>query len=502
MTSRATGRLLTAASAMVLAAYLVVAGPLGPSRHRRPADPAGQARPGAVHTDAIAAFVDDGALVANTMADVDGELGKRLDADSLIFNLTDGRTPIPAGDQYAFLGAAGQTVSMAPQTQDYSLIWPGFSTQNSELIQAIGTGVTVGIDLTGFRGPSDAAHLEVFTVGAFGRPQGIFSSPDETLRSWSRQANQHTHANWAFSEQGRYVLTFTLTATIDGTEQSVAQDYIVYVIFYVGDMADYPTVDTTTTLTAPAAPVPSGEVVAPTADVSPASAQGYVEFLAGTTSLGWTQVSAGRASLDGIALPDGAHDVTAWFTPRWTQEFAASASDAIPVTVGDASPSPTPSPSDSPTPSATPSTSGSPSPSVSPSRTPSAGPSPSLGRAVDGAERHRRGPRSGGHGRGPDQHAGCRRGLRPGPVRCGVAASSPVVVRRSPLTASAAAGAPSGRPAPLGPTRAVDFAAAVDNPGRSTARAGDDVPPSWISHRFRRPATRQNRQVVQDLGTS
>ncbi|MFB9620520.1 choice-of-anchor M domain-containing protein [Brooklawnia cerclae] len=280
---------------------------------------------GAVHTDAIAAFVDDGRLVARTMADVDGELGKRLETDSLIFNLDGGQTSVPAGASYEFLGPR-ETIWMAPQTQNMSLIWPGFSTQAPSLIEAIGTSGVVGIDLTGFEGPQSDSYLEVFTMGAFGNPTRIYSTKD-SLTSWSRNANMHTHVNWAFSDPGRYVLEFTLSTIIDGTPQTATQDYV----FFVGDMADYPTVTPTVALTSDPAEPGVGETVALTATVAPAEAEGYVEFFDGSTSLGWETVEDGQASLSDVALSVGGHSLTANFTPRWSQESAAAQSDAINV---------------------------------------------------------------------------------------------------------------------------------------------------------------------------
>lgn len=331
MTVKSAPRVVSMLTAVLLAVGGVLAASV-PAQAATGSPPATQDKRvlGAVHTDAVAGFVDDGRLVVDTMADVDGQLAKRLDTDSLIFNLTGGQTTVPNNPLYSFLGDAGATVWMAPQTQNTSLIWPGFSTQASSLINAIGITGTVGFDLTGFQGPSAGANLEVF-LNDFGTVERIYSIKDG-LSTWSRTANQHTHVNWAFSEPGRYVLTFTLSATVNGTAQTASQDYI----FFVGNIADYPTVTTTTAVSVSASEVTTGSPVDLSATVTPASAEGYVQFFDGTTSLGWEHVADGQASLSGVVLSAGSRSVTAKFTPTWSQEYKVSTSPAKTVTVADA----------------------------------------------------------------------------------------------------------------------------------------------------------------------
>lgn len=103
----------------------------------------------------------------------------------------------------------------------------------------------------------------------------------------------------------------------------------------VGDgvLPDTQPVQTETVLLASAAKVTEGRSVTLTATVSPANAEGGVEFFDGSTSLGSAPLSAGKAALQTSALPVGAHSITAGFTPTDAAAFTASTSAAIALTV-------------------------------------------------------------------------------------------------------------------------------------------------------------------------
>ncbi|NHC14775.1 choice-of-anchor M domain-containing protein, partial [Motilibacter deserti] len=280
-----------------------------------------------VHTDAIAVFSETGQLVLGTKADVDGVFGKRLDPASTIFNVEEEtRLQVPDNAQYAFLGAAGSDVWIAPETNPGgTVLWPGFNTE--AVPSGLLDGNRVQINLTNVTGPGTVNLFQTPFTG----PRRLLSSQGDAYRTYALSAGQHVHANWAFSASGTYVLTVTASGTVGGAPVSSAPvDYT----FHVG--AIQPAAATATTLSASASAVTAGSPVTLTAAVSPAAATGWVEFFDGSSSLGHTAVTDGVAALTTSALPLGARTLTATYTPTWTNEFSSSTSAATTVTVRNA----------------------------------------------------------------------------------------------------------------------------------------------------------------------
>jgi hypothetical protein len=85
--------------------------------------------------------------------------------------------------------------------------------------------------------------------------------------------------------------------------------------------------------TDPAGIVSSGSSVMVTATLAPANAGGSVEFFDGQTSLGASSPSAGQAKITTAALTEGAHSLTAVFTPAYPLVLTSSTSDAVTLTV-------------------------------------------------------------------------------------------------------------------------------------------------------------------------
>src|SRR5690606_14270130 len=84
-----------------------------------------------VHTDAVAVFAEGGGLVLETMADLDGEFGARLNPATTAFNVEESRrTTIPDLPAFAFLGTAGSDVWIGPESNPGgTALWPGFSSE-------------------------------------------------------------------------------------------------------------------------------------------------------------------------------------------------------------------------------------------------------------------------------------------------------------------------------------------------------------------------------------
>ncbi|MGD9607685.1 MAG: choice-of-anchor M domain-containing protein, partial [Leucobacter sp.] len=153
----------------------------------------------------------------------------------------------------------------------------------------------------------------------------------------------HTHAAWAFTEPGRYLLTVhvDVRASNGGTASSPSVDYI----FEVGGEA-LP-VQTVTTLAPDATEVELDQQVSFTATVAAAGgvvSEGAVQFRNASSGvvLGHAPLGAdGTAVFRVSSLQPGDHRIVAEFVPDWSDDFAASASGELAVTVrGDHIPEP------------------------------------------------------------------------------------------------------------------------------------------------------------------
>ncbi|MDQ7909950.1 choice-of-anchor M domain-containing protein [Phytohabitans sp. ZYX-F-186] len=271
-----------------------------------------------VHTDAIATFWDDGQLTLATKADIP-QPQTRYEADDVWFHVDDDSRieSFPAG--YDFVAPAGSTVWLAPEVQQSSQIWPGFSTESVPAGTLDGDDTT--LTLVGVDGPGE---VELWQSGSFGAYTRLWSSDEAGYSSFTRE-RVHMHANWAFTAAGTYHLTVRADAAVGGAAVS---DTAVYTFVVGGLPAD---VDTTTGLEASDTSLVAGDAVTLTAGVSPAGVAGFVEFRDGTHVLGHTAVDAGRAEMAVPGLAVGAHDVTAVFVPA--VENLANTSTSAPVTI-------------------------------------------------------------------------------------------------------------------------------------------------------------------------
>ncbi|MGE3310056.1 MAG: choice-of-anchor M domain-containing protein [Limisphaerales bacterium] len=301
-------------------------GALSPAQAATGAAPASQQRRvvSGVHADAISVSYENGRLVLGSKADVDGNLGVRLDPNLTAFNVEQSRkATIPNGPSYAFLGTPGSDVWIAPEPNPGAgALWPGFSTEG------VPTGVLDGNQLT-FRldAVTGPGTLHIFQNSAFGEPVRLLTGTGTDFRTWTVPRGTHAHANWAFSASGHYLLTFIATALNNGVSISATQNYA----FVVGDVPA--PVQTTMTLAVNTNATVLGSPISLGTTVSPANAVGWVEFLEGTTVLGHDVVNAGSATLTTTNLLLGVRSVTARFVPQWLNDFSASTSAPAAITV-------------------------------------------------------------------------------------------------------------------------------------------------------------------------
>jgi surface-anchored protein len=310
-----------------LSALLIASLHIPPSAHAAdgPA-PASQQRRvlSRVHADAISLLAENGGLTLGSRAEIDGNLGVRLDPDLMTFNVEEAaRTTVPNLPSFSFLGAPGSDVWLAPETNPAgALLWPGFSTEGVPTGFLDGNVVTLRLEAV--TGPGT---LHVFQNDAFGVPIRRFNSTGTSHREWIIPRGTHAHANWAFSAAGAYTLTFVASGTTNGVPVSATQNYS----FVVGNLPA--AVATTTTLAASTNSSIHGTAVTLTSTVAPANADGWVEFRDGSNVLGHDLVNAGSAALSTTNLALGARSVTARFVPQWLNDFSASTSAPVTITV-------------------------------------------------------------------------------------------------------------------------------------------------------------------------
>lgn len=295
-----------------------------------------------VHTDVIDVQYADGRLRLQTRIGSPPYIYRQ--AEEVIFQLKEAAgLEVPDDAQYAFLGAPGDAVWVAPEVQVDGLLFAGWDTES--LGPGVFAGDAVQLELKAVSGPG---RLEMFQTGPLGEPIRLFSSSDSAYRTHTTSVHTHAHANWVFTALGRYELTFQVKATLAGGGQ-VTSDPVSYT-WVVGDTVT--AVSTTTGLTT----ATSGSHAALTATVQPRHAKGWVDFRDGGTSLGHASVDDGTATFTTDNLAAGAHQLTAHFIPKYDNDFAASASPPVTVTVAGPPPaSPSPSESPRPSPSASPS---------------------------------------------------------------------------------------------------------------------------------------------------
>jgi putative ABC transporter-associated repeat protein len=164
------------------------------------------------HVDLLAPVFESGQL------DLRAKVGTAADhtfydpADVLVQVLPAAASTVPSGDTYAFLGTAGGPLWLIPETQNPEVVWAGWSTE--ELAAGAFAGDAVEMRLVDAEGPGT---VEVFQTTGFGDIARIFSS-EESLPARQQSVGQHVHANWAFSAEGSYTLTFEVSGTAAGGE--------------------------------------------------------------------------------------------------------------------------------------------------------------------------------------------------------------------------------------------------------------------------------------------
>lgn len=108
---------------------------------------------------------------------------------------------VPNDPRYSFVGApAGSKVYVIPQTETKGVIWPGWNTQDPQLVSKLNRGVNLTLEQVS--GPGTfSLYLE---NGNFSAPQVLWSSTKSEPQKLWVEKNTHTHANWVFTAPGEY----------------------------------------------------------------------------------------------------------------------------------------------------------------------------------------------------------------------------------------------------------------------------------------------------------
>lgn len=163
---------------------------------------------------------------------------------------------VPDREAYRFLGAPGTPVYVLPQSQRPDLVWPGWNTQDPQLIQHV-SGTTTW-RLLGVDGPG---RFVLYLADSFGDTEVLFDTASALPQSMEIRPNTHAHGNWAFTEAGVYRLRVQMDATADDG-RALSDTRTLTIV--VGDDVDPTTAFTDDpTLTTPAAPAGSTATTAP-----------------------------------------------------------------------------------------------------------------------------------------------------------------------------------------------------------------------------------------------
>ena len=136
----------------------------------------------------------------------------------------------PDSADYPFLAdVAGKPVHVIPQTQNPSVVWLGWNTQDPAVTATIDRGLTMRVGPVS--GPGRAWLF--LQSGTFGKPLLLADSGAAPGDVWI-DSGTHVHANWAFSAPGTYTATVTFLGTTTSGEAVSASTTL---RFAVGDAA-------------------------------------------------------------------------------------------------------------------------------------------------------------------------------------------------------------------------------------------------------------------------
>jgi putative ABC transporter-associated repeat protein len=256
-----------------LAAVVLAAGPTAaaaqPSTTPNPNEPTGTGRAVVAdgHVDLGPRFVD-GTWRLQIRDDTVRPVVWRNLSDIVLHAVDPAAVTVPPDPAFSFLGPAGSTVWLLPQTQQAGILWPGWNTQDPSVIGTVSRAATWR--LHGVTGPG---KFVLFLTGNFGAPQILFDSAKTYPQETGIEVGSHVHGNWVFTASGTYLLDVEISAST--TDGGMVTDRQALRIFAgPGDPATaFPTSSSTPApqvSTAAPAPASSSGAPAPSAAETPA----------------------------------------------------------------------------------------------------------------------------------------------------------------------------------------------------------------------------------------
>lgn len=120
------------------------------------------------------------------------------------------KTTVPSGSAWSFLGTAGSTVWVLPDSVGSGLVEAGWNTTEVTAAGSVNFSLQT---VTGDPPPAAApGNFSIYTV-TLATPTVLFNSGNGLPDNLSVLANRHKHANWAFTAAGTYKVTFQITGT-------------------------------------------------------------------------------------------------------------------------------------------------------------------------------------------------------------------------------------------------------------------------------------------------
>ncbi len=219
---------------------------------------------------------------------------------------------------YEFVGDVGSSMWLLPMQQIDGLVWPGWSTEEFATSDVRGD---VSFSLDSAEGPGSVA---VFSTGATGSVTIGLDSRDGLPDVLAHSAHAHSHWNWAFTAEGVYRTTFTVSATLADGRTVRDTETLAWV---VGNGTDPSAVvpgdggEPTSSPTATPTPSASEPTSAPSSTPSPPGASGSAGPEGGSAT-----ATSSSAVVTGPAAGSGA--VGAFSDPRPAGGLASTGSSA------------------------------------------------------------------------------------------------------------------------------------------------------------------------------
>jgi surface-anchored protein len=163
------------------------------------------------HVDVLDVDYSAGSLVLS----VNDDVAERNPADVIFQVPAAAKITVPSGSAWSFLGAAGGTAWVLPQSSTSGLLWAGWNT--AEIPSGVFQSNSVTFRLNSFTGPG---QVSVYTVSA-GTPTRLFDSSNGLPDTRAVTYNAHTHANWGFTAAGTYTLDFEVTGKLISTGATI-----------------------------------------------------------------------------------------------------------------------------------------------------------------------------------------------------------------------------------------------------------------------------------------